>query len=306
MFFSTFNGQTEHLCIGYSYTNRQDRLLSVYSYKDDVLESEYSDIYNRLEQTDMNMDGSEDIILMTANTEEHPAYALLVTDLADGLGVRCISGVMMRTNTTELLSTVTGGIAGGHNAVFADSSSVGGISTEIIYCVEGTLRNPAALEDSQLPALTLRRSGYCSDIDGDGITEIPTTEPFPGYRDTDAQNITIWNEFSNYGLNPKYNSLYMPSQSYCFMLPVRWKGLVTVKTDNSTGERVFYKFNSSLSQSRLELMRIYSADAAEEEEYREKGYVTVVRNDSMCIMVLLSSNDDPLVLTQAEAENGNK
>lgn len=304
VFFSPFSGGTDYLCIGYAYTNRSDKLFSVYSYKNGVLENEYSDIYYRLEQTDINMDGSDDVLLVEGNTEEHPAYVVLVTDLADGLGVRALSGAAMRTNTTELLSTAVGGIAGGHNALFVDSSSAGGITTEIIYSVDGMLRNPAALEDSQIPSLTQRRSLYSMDIDGDGIVEIPTSEPFPGYRENDSQVMTIWNSFEDYDIVPKYWSLYVPQQNYCFMLPVRWKGLVTVKTDASTGERVFYKFNSSLSQSRLELMRIASIDAADDEEYRENGYVTIVKNEKACIMALFPTTDDPLVLTQTEAANG--
>lgn len=304
VFFTKFASDKLYMCLGYTSTPQNDKIFTVYSFDEGRLEVRYSEFFNLVCVEDIDLDGGEDIVLINAPTDDHPAYALLVTDPNDGSGVRCTSSALMRSNITEQLGAVTGGISGGAAAVFVDSSSAGGITTEVLYCTEGILRNPAALEDSHIPALTLRRNGSSADIDSDGIVEIPTLTPFPGYRESDNINVTVWNEFENYSLTPKYNSLYMPSQGYCFLMPTRWKGLVTMRIDASSGERVFYKFNSSLTESRRELMRIASADIADKDELAGKGYEIVAEDSSRCIAVRLADSSDPLVLTLSEVQNG--
>ncbi len=303
VYMTGFSTDKTYLVIGYGSTARADKTLCVYSYAGGRLKAEYTELYSRMEITDLNLDGGEDIVLINGNTEDHPAYASLVTDSGDG--VRCASQVLMRTSTAELVSSVHGGIGGGAAAVYADSSSGSGtISTEILYCIDGELRDPAALDNSEIPNITARRWLYSRDIDGDGIVEIPTIGQFPGYRDNEQIYITKWNVFENYTLAVKYSSLYEPSQGYCFMIPTRWDGLVTVRTDQSSGERVFYKFNGTVAQSRLELMRIAVCDAASRQDYISNGYFEAQTTGSKYIMVRPGSTDDSLVLTPAEISNG--
>ena len=302
VFFTGFSSDTTYIAAGYSLTTSEDRTLCIYHYADGTLTTDYSGIYSLMQRVDINIDGGEDIVLLNKNTESHPAYAALITDT--GKGVERTSTVNMRTGTTDLVRAISGGVAGGAAAVFADSSTgSGNITTEVIYCVGGELRDPAAAADSEIPALTVRRNLYCCDIDGDGIIEIPTTEPFPGYRESDNTFITYWNEFENYSLTRKYSSYYDSRNGYCFMMPVRWEGLVTVKTEPSTGERVFYKFNSSLSESRLELMRIASVSPEEADTYEAEGYMNMLSAEGRAIMVR-SRGTDNLVLTRAEIEYG--
>lgn len=302
VYITKFSSDNIYLAVGYGYAARADKTLCVYDYTDGRLANRYSEVYSRLEYVDINLDGGDDIVLLNGNTDEHPAYASLVTDT--GEGVDCTSAVRMRNTTAELVHSVSGGLGGGAAAVFADSASASGnISTEIIYCVEGELRDPAAMDDSEIPSLTSRRGLYSTDIDGDGVVEIPTIEPFPGYRDTESQYVTNWNVYENYTLVNKYSSLYEPKSGYCFMLPVRWDGLVTVRTDSSSGEKVFYKFNTTLAESRLELMRIAVCAPSQKDDLELKGYYEVI-SGAETIMVQAGDTDDTLVLTPAEVENG--
>ena len=302
VYITDFASDQTYLAVGYGYAARADKTLCVYDYTGKKLENRYSEVYSRLEFVDINLDGGDDIVLLNSNTDEHPAYASLVTDT--GEGVECVSAVRMRSTTAELVNSVSGGLGGGAAAVFADSASASGnISTEIIYCVEGELRDPAAMEDSEIPMLTSRRGLFSTDIDGDGIVEIPTVAPFPGYRDIESQYLTKWNVYENYTLVNKYSSLYEPRSGYCFMLPVRWDGVVTVRTDSSSGEKVFYKFNTTLAQSRLELMRIAVCAPSQKDDLEMKGYYEVI-SGAETIMVQPGDTDDNLVLTPAEVENG--
>ena len=87
------------------------------------------------------------------------------------------------------------------------------------------------------------------------------------------------------------------------MIPVRWQGLVTVKNDSITGEKVFYKYNGSLEQSRLELMRITVCSREDSEKRLLDGYFAAASTDSAVYMVRFGDTEDNLLLTTAEVTN---
>ncbi len=305
VFFTDLGGKGRiHMAVGYSYMTPTEKTLRLYRLEESVLKTEYTESYYKLSAVDLDRDGGEDIAVINCNNENHSAYISLVTDR--GNGAECASSVDLNANTADIPSVFSGYIGEGTPALFVDGlMGSGNLSTEIIYCVNGELRNPANLAGSELASLTSRSAGlYCRDIDGDGIVEIPAREAFPGYRDNGEMNyITNWNIFENYTVSKKYSSLTVPEKGYCFMLPVRWEGLVTVKNDSVTGEKVFYKYNNSLSESRLELMRILVCTPSEAGEKSIEGYVTAGSTDSAVYMVKFGNTEDNLLLTLSEVTN---
>ncbi len=314
VFFTDLGGRGKtRMAIGYGYMTPAEKTLRVYSFENGVLNTEYSGSYYKTLTMDLDRDGGEDIIMIGSKTENQAASVSLVTD--KGNGVICEGTVSMSENAADIPSVTGGSIGEGTPALFADVlMGSGDISTEIIYCVNGQLRNPANVSGSEIRSLTTRSAGlYSRDVDGDGIVEIPSREPFPGYRENyDMQYITNWNVFENYTIIKKYSSLTRASQGYCFMLPVRWEGLVTVKTDPVTGEKVFYKFNNSLAESRLELMRILVCSPQEAREKLREGYIIILGEENLSDeentasnihMVKFSDTEDNLLLTEAEVRN---
>ena len=304
--FFTDLGKTGNIrmAIGYGYMTPTEKTLKLYSLGDGILNTEYTGTYYKTLTLDLDKDGGDDIAVVNCNNENHTASLSLVTDR--GEGAECVSTVDMSPTTVDLPSVISGYIGNDTPAVFADGLlGSGNLSTEIIYCVNGELRNPAMIDGSELPTRTVRPQGlYCKDIDGDGIVEIPEREAFPGYRDRqDAQYITDWNVFENYTVVKKYSSLTDAYQGYAFVLPVRWQGLVTLKNDGTTGEKVFYKYNDSLEQSRLELMRIAVCSLKDSEQKLREGYVAVSTTDSAVYMVRFGDIEDNLLLTTAEVSN---
>ncbi len=305
VFFTDLGGTGKvRMAIGYGYMTPTEKTLKLYSLGDGILNTEYTGTYYKTLTLDLDKDGGDDIAVVNCNNENHTASLSLVTDRGDG--AECVSAVDMSPTTVDLPSVIWGYIGNDTPAVFADGLLAGGtLSTEIIYCVNGELRNPAMIDGSELSSRTVRPQGlYCRDIDGDGIVEIPEREAFPGYRDRqDAQYITDWNVFDNYSVVKKYSSLTDQFSGYAFMLPVRWQGLVTVKNDGTTGEKVFYKYNGSLEQSRLELMRITVCSLKDSEQKLLDGYVAVASTDSAVYMVRFGDTEDNLLLTTAEVSN---
>lgn len=305
VFFTNLGGSGRvRMAVGYGLISPMEKAFRVYSYEGGVLDAEYSDTYYKMLRTDLDRDGGEDIVLISCNTENRRACVSLVTDRGEGAEA---DGSVELSESTVDLPRVQGGFIGTDTpAVFIDGLlGSGNLATEIVYCVGGQLRNPAGVSGSDITELTTRSQRvYCRDADGDGIIEIPSREPFPGYRDSgEAQYITNWNAFENYTVVKKFSSLTEQSAGYVFMIPVRWEGQVTVKNDSLTGEKVFCKYNTSLSESRLELMRITAAVPSEEEYYISRGYFRAAGNDRAVYMVKLGDTDDNLLLTTSEVIN---
>ena len=305
VFFTDLGGTgTVRMAIGYGYMTPTEKTLKLYSLGDGVLNTEYTETYYKTLTLDLDRDGGMDIAVVNCNNENHTASISLVTDR--GSGAECVSSTPLSPTTVDLPSVIGGYIGNGTPAVFADGlQGNGNLSTEIIYCINGELRNPAMIDGSELSSRTVRSQGlYCRDIDGDGIIEIPEREAFPGYRDgQDAQYLTDWNVFENYSVVKKYTSFTEPYLGYAFMIPVRWQGLVTVKNDSITGEKVFYKYNGSLEQSRLELMRITVCSREDSEKRLLDGYFAAASTDSAVYMVRFGDTEDNLLLTTAEVTN---
>ncbi len=293
-----------YMAIGYNYMTPTEKTMRVYSFSDGILQTEYAESYYRAIVHDLDRNGTDDIVLINCNNENHSAYVSLVNEQNSKL--ECVDTADLNSSTTDLPSIVSGHIGENTPALFIDGmTSAGTLSTEIIYCINGELRNPAALDGSELYTLTSRAADlYSCDIDGDGVIEIPSREEYPGYKGrSSVQYQTVWNVFSNYTVTKEASSLTVPSLGYCFMHPGRWEGQVTVKPDAVTGERVFYKYNSGLSESRLELMRIAVCPLSEESGYLNKGYFTAVSSDIACYMIKLGDTEDNLLLTEAEVKN---
>lgn len=78
---------------------------------------------------------------------------------------------------------------------------------------------------------------------------------------------------------------------------------MTVKTDSVTGEKVFYKFNSRLAESRLELMRILVCTRDSAAQRSLEGYTAAASDDNAVYMVKFGDTEDNLLLTMTEVRN---
>lgn len=294
------------IMIGYGESGA-DKILKVYTYDSGKISETYSDNYSSFFLYDLNNDGRDCLCILRSNNENigKRAEFSVVTDT--GTKVVKNDTVSLNDKSSEFVSVVLGNVGENTPAVFIDELSGGQLSTEIIYQVGGTLRNPLYLDERQIIRDTIRSKGYLSaDIDLDGITEIPTLSYFPGYNQDsrDSFFVTNWNVYSNFTITKKYASYYDLSKGFCFIIPGRWDGLVTVKRDEHNGDIVFYKYFADLTNSTEELMRISAVTSDYYDEKIENGYIWLKSRDNMNYFYKLPENtDEPLILTTAEIVN---
>lgn len=297
----------QSVIIGYV-TLSGEKNVQVYSYADGMLKSEYSDTYSTMFISDLERDGKNELILIRPENQLRKASVSSVSADAETGAVSETGTVALDETATEFVNIAAGYVGAETPAIFIDGLTGGQLTTEIIYSVDGQLRNPLYLGESGLIGQTKRPAGYpCSDVDMDGVIEIPTMSLFPGYsedmNDTKLYS-TDWNIFDNYTITKKYSSFYDPNEGYCFIMPSRWDGVVTVKRDAATGEAVFYKFRIDLLNSDTELMRIAVVSEEESDALLDDGYIIIKKNNKTYYLVKCPDiSDEPLILTGTEISN---
>lgn len=297
----------QNVIIGYTLLSGE-RSVQIYSYGDGLLATEYSDTYSTMFTADLERNGKNELILVRPGNQMRKASLSSVSSDPESGEITETSSVALDETATEFVSVAAGYVGKETPAIFIDGLSGGQLTTEIIYSVDGQLRNPLYLGESGLIEKTRRPSGYpCTDIDLDGVIEIPTLSLFPGYFEDSAGTklySTDWNVFDNYSITKKYSSFYNVSEGYCFILPSRWDGVVTVKRDAATGEAVFCKFRADLLNSTVELLRIAVASEAETGALLDEGYMVLKSNNKTNYLVKCPDlEDEPLVLTGTEISN---
>lgn len=294
------------IIIGYGGSGT-DTALRVYSCSDGIVTENYADSCSGFFLYDLDNNGTEALCVIRGNNENIGKKAEFSVVIDDGSTVRIADTVRLNNKTSEFSAITLGNVGENTPAVFIDGLSDGQLSTEIVYQVGQTLRNPLYIDEQQKITDTLRSKGYySSDIDLDGIVEIPTLSYFPGYNQDsrDSFYVTNWNVYSNFTVTKKYTSYYDLSKSYCFIIPARWDGLVTVKRDENNGDIVFYKYFIDLYNSTEELMRISAVSSEYYDEKIEKGYVLLKSRDNMNYFYKIPENsDEPLILTSTEIVN---
>ena len=298
------NSSRKYLIVGFNLLSSGDKMLQIYSFADNILNTEFTAGYTDYHLTDLLKSGSDDLVIIHGKTEKENASFNLVSDNGNGPE---LSGSLPLNETLVSIDHVTDGhISENTSAVYIDEALPdGSLTTEIIYCVDGKLRNPASVEGSGIAEKTLRPKGYyCTDVDGDGITEIPTAEPMPGYEnETEQLMLTTWNVFENYSIEKKYSGWYSRSEGWCMMFPGRWKDLVTVRTDSASGAVIFSRYDST-ARSGTELMRISAVNKDDTDVLLSMGYTLIESTDDTDFLVKLSPNtSESLVLTSTELKN---
>lgn len=280
------------IIIGYSTLNMTDKILEVYNYKDGMLNLIGRDTYSVLETIDLDNNGYNEIVTVQSGVEGSNATASLIS---------VNESQLVKSNITEMgvvSSSVTRFIKGkampSHKALFLDCKNPdGSIHTEFLYFRYNSLQNPVAQIGDKLIQQTTRPDGYYStDVDGDGVIEIPTVTVLPGYEllSSDKQlYLTTWSVYEDfYKLEDRMSGYYSINMGFMLAFPDSWKNKVTVKRDEITGEVVFYEFSETLENSVNELARIAVCPKSDAEEYIDNGYKVITAVGQVDYLVKLA------------------
>lgn len=306
------SGNQIDVLVGYQGISGEDKTLEIYSYNDGELIGIGTDTYSVLETLDINSDGYNEIITIQRTLNQDTglvnAQAALL-ELSRG-EITKSDGISMCGNVTSYVSSRVGLLPDGRQAIYIDALNASGeLQTEIVYYRYSALQNPMQQRSEKLLPMCTRPTGYYStDIDDDGVIEIPSTRPMLGYENAVAEEqllMTSWSVYKDfYNLETEYSGYYAISDGYAMMFPGRWADRVTVKNDPDTGEAVFYKYGGDINSDMTELMRIAVVSKQDSEDYQAEDYELILSKGQLEYLVKLSTDkQEQLVLTIDEVRN---
>ena len=298
--------------VGYQSVTGSDCNLEIYSYYDNDFKRLRKDTYSVMDTLDINYDGYREIVTIQrqVNTDTGAVSAKASLLDMDGDDIVKTEGIDMCSNVESYVNTCSGLLNKEHEAIFIDGMTAeGNLQTEIVYYRYSSLQNPMQLSQQKLLPLCTRPAGYYStDVDGDGIVEIPSTKPMTGYEDAiidEMLYMTTWNIYEDFfDLKEKYHGYYSISNGYFFAFPNRWNSEVTVKREPDSSDLVFYKYDGDINSSGKEIMRIAVANRKDSREYVDDGYRLIDSKGQLAYYVKLPVDKrEQLVLTIDEVKN---
>ncbi|MDR0944048.1 MAG: hypothetical protein LBM41_05900 [Ruminococcus sp.] len=282
----------------------------IYSYVDNRLSGDFSDNYELCFTVDINRDSRYELCLLHKSSNDRDAFVSLVS--VEGNLIYEWGSAPLSKGAVDFPNIVSGALTAKTAALYIDSSNGEETRTDIVYSpAPGRLRNPMYLPESNLSDMTVRAAGlYSSDIDGDGLLEIPVTAPFPGYGNFSSVPESLqsvnWIYLDNYRLVKKYSSYYAADEGYAFLFPGRWDGVVTVRIDEETLETVFVKYTPGADLADMpELLRIAMTEGGNPGRIEDLDtYKHMVTKDNFDYYIKNTApSDEPLSLTEAEINN---
>lgn len=302
---------TPMIFIGYSLVGTGDKYLTGYTYSDGAISKIMGTPYVSADITDLAEEKGDELAVLKRGEDVTASDAELFT-IKDGIFTILSKTNVILGSNGEYTSINEGKTSGGENALFLDVPEGNGtISTQVLYCTGDTLKNPVytlrKTSGIDVSSKVTRPSRYVSsDINSDGVTEIPSLSVMPGYETADEADkiyLTDWYQFDTdtYVFTKKSSGYYSITDGYCLMLPSRWSGTVTVKEDIATDEIVFFKYEGDIDGDMTELLRISVRKSGDSESMIRNGYTVLAQNEQFEYYAKIpDTRKEPLVPTKSE------
>lgn len=261
--FENLGNDETSIIITYSIQNSSDMAASVMSYKDASPSEVYSGRYSYMNIFDTNSDGTNELFIISTDRSSGVSTALSYgyeNNRFTAFGTAALSaGAVSYRNAFSGNRDKSG-----QKAIFIDYAlSDGGQGTEVLITQGKQLLNAPAVT----PETVIRRTNSftpdvsASDIDGDGIVEIPVTVPFIGYENLtrpEQVNMAVWYtvEAGGRSLTEKFRSYISIRGDYMAVIPEKWHDKVTAAINLPDNTVIFYYRTPAQDTNGEELLKI--------------------------------------------------
>ena len=280
--FEDLGGGSLSIIVNYLVGNSSDRYTSIMTYKDGEPE-ELANIRNiYMDIFDADDNGTNDLFTITNDRAAGNSVA----------GLYCISNgaleqlIRIRLNNGYAgIKDVTCGNCDdkGNRAIFTDYAfSDGTFGTDAIIYAGGYYYLSPALGSMNIYRCSNTFTPYvpCSDIDDDGIIEIPVSVPFANftdYPDSEQVNATIWYSLERSGTykEEKYRSFVGTKNDYILFFPEKWGSLIAADVSISESTVCFYSYDESAKIPGEPLLALYGAAEGNTDKYETDSYISL-------------------------------
>lgn len=227
--------------------------MSAYALYDNRVVELMSANYTEYTTVDLDLDGRTDIIVLRTDSEERNGIVELYRYRNEQM--ERAPEARLSTGTEFIRRIVTGMVDTDTPAVFVASTfEEDGLVTDVFAMKDGVFRNITSSADSGTSIQTVRSYYvYATDIDSDGIIEMPRLEKLPSSAKEKGDYWVIhWYQLKLSGETvDKLTTYHNYAAGWYFIIPEQWGTSFTVsRGDDVSGTRgyVFSKWNSETRQ----------------------------------------------------------
>ena len=240
--------------------------------------------YARYEIVDMDDDGQLELVVLRGDETETSSSLADYYDW-DGTSLLLKSSARLSVAVGELQWMRIGSLTGGETAVFV-TGRVAGVEetsravTDILIYRDAQLHNILLNPETGTSMQIARYLGIQpTDIDGDGITEVPMPARLPVVENGEEGWKIYWSEYDADGNSKQdimtYHNL---TDSWYLLLPEEWDGRFTVVQDNTnTGEHETRFYSISNRRADKLLFTIYTLTGDTRETQAATGERIILR-----------------------------
>lgn len=296
--------------------SRKSKTVVVYSYSNNILTEIFDKDYGELVITDLDRNGIKDMVILTPETKTTQVF--LASRTSEGFNT--VSSTSLNHAISSFASITEGRFSYNKNAIFIDENlDVTGKTsqyTDVISAenIDSIPRLVNLLDDSlnQLSPRTRRPKEdiFCRDIDEDkdGIIEIPTMVSLPGYDasfEGEQMYLTSYNIVEDGMFIPRLSGVINNKHRYMITFPDKWLDeKVTVFSQPESGEWTFIKYNGSISDTSVPLLRIRVYSTKDYQDKFESDYFQLIGQKGLFEYYASIPNiTDELAITKSELEN---
>lgn len=305
------------IVIGWTDDYMNDKCAVVYRYDGTTLTDVFQEDYDFLSFTDLNNDGTLDMISVSSDSFYEESLISLISASSDITGTTVLerkSILELPYGSAEIVSVQIGYTDSVTPALFIDSSiNVSRNETimvsQIITAHGEELVNLLDIPDSEtaLSEATIRpTSTLCQDIDGDGIMEVPTVSPLPGYEgEEDVLYLTTFNRLGIGGIwQPMVHCVINEDHRYMVKFPDQWIGAVTIISQPESNEWSFIRYNGSLDDSSALLLRLKVYSVKDYHDRFESDYFNLLGQQGLFEYYahIPENREDPLAISSLDLD----
>lgn len=311
------NSTCDDIIVCYSMLNQTEKSFVVLRYSDRTPQVLYTSVYSSLEVYDLNYDGLNELLVIAADKVNQIAVAKMFTNGENGF--EKLSETMIYGGTISYNRITKGFIAENTPALFLDYSKGSSVSgTDVLYCYGNSLFCPNSWESNSNSGIINRLvNNYmaeinCYDIDGDGLIEIPSTTPLPGYETYSKSEqlcAVMWYTVKNDKFVMEHYSYFSGKYRFALLFPNRWRGIVSAIPSTATNEIIFVTYDEEIGitgSSINELMRIRSVDKDDIAAVEAAGEYMLLGESKDTLFYCIESGtykSSAMALTESELKN---
>lgn len=300
--FSDLNGDgTLEILIGWEVNGNNEKQLSVFTFKDDMLTQLVSQAYTDFLCCDLDDNGTNEIFVHLLNTVEKSNKAIIYTYGENGMAqtAGCVMDPNVKSSGKPVLST----LSNGQKAIYIDETKGVGAVTEVLYMLKGELVNPLLDTANSFENIsTLRAAALATkDINNDGILEIPVASDLPNAANTEEKlYYTNWCSFNGERLTIKQITVVNTVDGYYLVVPNNMVGSIAVLKDIENHERTFYRYNAKEEKLGDMLFTITAVSISQWDngDFERGTAVEITRNTSVVFALTLSDTAQAEGLTE--------